>query len=97
MEVAAYTPAQMRAYDKFWDNISIYKTLDNARRRSEEKLKNAEAKVAEAEAKQKESEAKQKESEAKLEQTVKRMKAKGISTEDIIDITGLTADEIERL
>ena len=87
VEVAAYTPAQMRAYDKFWDNISIYKTLDNARRRSEEKLKNAEAKAAEAEAKL----------ENSIKLTAKRMKAKGISTEDIIDITGLTADEIERL
>ena len=90
VEIAAYTPAEMRAYDKFWDNVSVAKTLENARRRSEEKLKEAEAKL-------EESEAKVKETETKLESSVKRMKAKGFSTEDIIDITGLTADEIERL
>lgn len=76
VEIAAYTPAEMRVYDKFWDNVSVAKTLENARRRSEEK---------------------QKETELKFENTVKRMKAKGFSTEEIIDITGLKADEIERL
>lgn len=76
VEIAAYTPAEMRAYDKFWDNVSVAKTLENARRRSEEK---------------------QKKTELKFENTVKRMKAKGFSTEEIIDITGLKADEIERL
>ena len=76
VEVAAYTPAEMRAYDKFWDNVSVAKTLENARRRSEEK---------------------QKEAELKFENTVKRMKARGFSTEEMIEITGLTADEIERL
>jgi len=90
VEIAAYTPDQMRAYDKFWDNISVYKTLDNARRRSEEKLRNAEAKLEEIEG---ELENKIKQT---VEQTAKRMKAKGFSIEDIIDITGLTVDEIEK-
>lgn len=90
VEIAAYTPAEMRAYDKFWDNISVAKTLENARRRSEEKLKETEAKL-------ENTEAKLENTEAKLENTVKRMKAKGFSTEDIADITGLTVDEIEKL
>ena len=104
VEIAAYTPAEMRAYDKFWDNISVAKTLENARRRSEEKLKeteakleNAEAKLENTEAKLENTEAKLENTEAKLENTVKRMKAKGFSTEDIADITGLTADEIEKI
>ena len=84
VEIAAYTPDQMRAYDKFWDNISVYKTLDNARRRSEEKLRNAEAKLEEIEG---ELENKIKQT---VEQTAKRMKAKGFSIEDIMDITGHT-------
>ena len=83
VEVAAYTPAEMRAYDKFWDNVSVVKTLENARRRSEESMKQAQVEAEEA--------------KAKLENSVKRMKDKGFSTGDIIDITGLTADEIERL
>lgn len=32
-----------------------------------------------------------------LEQTARRMKTKGFAVADISDITGLTADEIERL
>jgi DNA-directed RNA polymerase specialized sigma24 family protein len=90
VEVAAYTPAEMRAYDKFWDNVSVAKTLENARRRSEEKLKEAEAKL-------EEKKAKLEETEAKLENTVKRMKDRGFSAEEIADITGLPVDEIKKL
>ena len=97
VEIAAYTPAEMRAYDKFWDNVSVAKTLENARRRSERKLMESEAKLAANEAKLVASEAKLVASEAKLANTVKRLKSKGFSTEDIIEITGMTADEIERL
>jgi len=90
VEVAAYTPAEMRAYDKFWDNVSVAKTLENARRRSEEKLKEAEAKL-------EETEAKIRDTETKLENTVKRMKDRGFSAEEIADITGLPVDEIKKL
>ena len=123
VEIAAYTPAEMRAYDKFWDNVSIAKTLENAQRRSEEKLKNTEAKLQEAKekieeaqakieevqakakeaqakaaeerAKAEKAQAKAKEERVKLVNTVKRMKARGFSREEIADITGLTADEID--
>ena len=104
VEVAAYTPAEMRAYDKFWDNVSVAKTLENARRRSEEKLKEAEAKLEEKKAKLEETEAKLENTEtklenteAKLENTVKRLKDRGFSAEEIADITGLPVDEIEKL
>ena len=111
VEVAAYTPAEMRAYDKFWDNVSVAKTLENARRRSEEKLKEAEAKLEEKKAKLEETEAKLENTEtklentetklentaAKLENTVKRLKDRGFSAEEIADITSLPVDEIEKL
>ena len=97
VEVAAYTPAEMRAYDKFWDNVSVAKTLENARRRSEEKLKEAEAKLEETEAKIRDTEAKIRDTETKLENTVKRLKDRGFSAEEIADITGLPVDEIEKL
>jgi len=104
VEVAAYTPAEMRAYDKFWDNVSVAKTLENARRRSEEKLKEAEAKLEEKKAKLEETEAKLENTEtklenkeAKLENTDKRLKDRGFSAEEIADITGLPVDEIEKL
>ena len=36
VEVAAYTPAEMRAYDKFWDAVSTTKTLELAHRLEKE-------------------------------------------------------------
>ena len=36
VEEAAYTPAEMRAYDKFWDNVSVAKTLEYARKQEHE-------------------------------------------------------------
>ena len=55
VEEAAYTPAEMRAYDKFWDNISVAKTLEYARKQEQEDFKKrieaAEAEVLVAEAK----------------------------------------------
>ena len=77
LEVAAYTPAEMRAYDKFWDGISSEKTIIAD---YEYKLEQAEAKL------------KQKDLE-----TARRMKTKGYHVEDIADITGLTAKDIEGL
>ena len=38
VEMAAYTPAEMRAYDKFWDNVSVQKTLDNEYKRKSAEL-----------------------------------------------------------
>ena len=77
LEVAAYTPAEMRAYDKFCDGISSEKTIIAD---YEYKLEQAEAKL------------KQKDLE-----TARRMKTKGYDVEDIADITGLTAKDIEGL
>ncbi len=75
VEVSAYTPAEMRAYDKFWDNVSVQKTLENARKREIDianaaiaARREAEIALAEAEAKTKEAEAKTKEAEAEAEE-----------------------------
>lgn len=104
VEVAAYTPAEMRAYDKFWDNVSVAKTLENARRRSEEKLKAAEAKLEETEAKLEETEAKLEEKEAKIRDTeakIRNTETKIRDTETKLENTvkrlkdrGFSAEEI---
>ena len=62
VERAAFDDAEMRAYDKFWDNVSIQKTLDNARKREIEAANAAkrEAEKAIAEAKAETEEAKEK-------------------------------------
>ena len=69
VERAAFTDEEMRAYDKFWDRVSVQVTLENSWKqkieKAEAKVEEAEAKVEEAEAKRKEEEAKRKEEEAK--------------------------------
>jgi predicted transposase/invertase (TIGR01784 family) len=69
IERAAFSDAEMRAYDKFWDNVSVQKTLDNARKReiNEAKREVAEAKREVAEAKREVVEAKREVVEAKRE------------------------------
>ena len=91
VERAAFDDGEMRAYDKFWDNVSIHKTLDKARKREIEAAKR-EADKAIAEAKAEAEEAKE-----KMLNAARKMKAKGYSIEDIAEITSLTAEEIEGL
>ena len=91
VERAAFDDAEMRAYDKFWDNVSVQKTLDNARKREINAVKR-EAEKAKAEAE----EAKTKLKQEKLD-TARKMKAKGYAVEDIAEITGLTTELIEAL
>ena len=69
VERAAFDDGEMRAYDKFWDNVSIQKTLDNARKREIEAAKreiNA-ANAAKREAEKAVAEAKVEAEEAKVE------------------------------
>ena len=81
VEVAAYTPEEMRAYDKFWDIVSTAKTLELAR---QQEIYNYELKIQQLEGQ-------------KLE-TARKLKAMNVMTiEQIAEITGLTAEEIEKL
>jgi len=113
LERAAFTDAEMRAYDKFWDAISSWRTLEGA---WEDKLTEANAKVEEAEAKVEKAEAKAEEANAKAEEaqaeaeeakaklkqdkldTARRLKAMNVMTiVQIAEATGLTAEEIDML
>ena len=88
VERAAFDDGEMRAYDKFWDNVSIQKTLDNARKREIEAAKR-EAEKAIADVKE--------EAKEKMLDAARKMKAKGYAIEDIAEITGLTIEQIEAL
>ena len=72
LERAAFTDAEMRAYDKFWDRVSTMRTIESdwedRINETKDKLKEAEAKIEEAEAKIEEAEAKAEEAEAKIEE-----------------------------
>ena len=93
LERAAFTDAEMRAYDKFWDEVSSLRTIEGD---WEDKLKETEAKaekaVAEAEA----------EAELKMKQdkfdTARKLKAMNVmTTAQIAEATGLTTEEIDVL
>lgn len=91
LEVSAFTPAQLSGYEKFWDIISVEKTLLNsAERRGFAKG------LEEGLAKSKEEGEKKKQQEI-TRKIARKMKAKGFSTEDIIDLTSLAAEEVVSL
>ena len=81
LEVAAYTPAEMRAYDEFWDAISTRKTI----------IADYEFKLEEAKAEAEEAKAKLQQDKI---DTARKMKAKGYAPEDIAEITSLTIEQI---
>ena len=89
LEIGAYSPGEMRAYDKFWDYISRQKTIVNDIYREAEKA------VAEANAKAEKANAKvEKLMQEKLD-TARKLKAMNVmTTEQIAEATGLTAEEI---
>ena len=89
LEIGAYSPGEMRAYDKFWDYISRQKTIVNDIYREAEKA------VAEANAKAEKANAKvEKLMQEKLD-TARKLKAMNMmTTEQIAEATGLTAEEI---
>ena len=85
LERAAFTDAEMRAYDKFWDEVSSLRTIEGD---WEDKLKEAEAKAEEAKAKLK---------QEKFD-TARKLKAMNVmTTEQIAEATGLTVEEIDTL
>jgi septation ring formation regulator EzrA len=94
VEIAAYTPEEMRAYDKFWDAISTRKTeiYDY-----ELKIQKAKAELQQVEAELQQAEAKAEQAEAKILNTARRMKARNYSFEEIAEMTGLSEKQIEAL
>ena len=64
---------------------------------AEAKAEQAEAKAEQAEAKAEQAEAKAEQAEAQMADTIRRMKSRGFTTEEIADMTGVAANEIESL
>ena len=111
VEEAAYTPAEMRAYDKFWDNISVAKTLEYARKQEEEDFKKriaaaetellaVKSKAAEAESKAAEAESKAAEAEAQADEAkaqADEAKTRLLQTAANLKIMNLTAAQIAEI
>ena len=73
LEISGFSDAELRAYDKFWDSVSVERTLidDSYQKGKEEGMNLRSLEIA------------------------RKMLAKGIDEVSIMDMTGLTAEEIK--
>ena len=87
LEVSGFTDAELRAYDKFWDSVSVERTLldDRYQKGMEEGMEKGRAEGIEEGM-----------SQRSLE-IARKMLAKGLNEASIMDMTGLTAEEIKLL
>ena len=87
LEVSGFTDAELRAYDKFWDSVSVERTLldDRYQKGMEEGMEKGRAEGMEEGM-----------SQRSLE-IARKMLAKGMDEASIMDMTGLTAEEIKLL
>ena len=75
LEISGFTDAELRAYDKFWDSVSVERTLldDRYQKGREEGMSQRSLEIA------------------------RKMLAKGMDEASIMDMTGLTAEDIKLL
>ena len=87
LEVSGFTDAELRAYDKFWDSVSVERTLldDRYQKGMEKGMEKGRAEGIEEGM-----------SQRSLE-IARKMLAKGMDEASIMDMTGLTAEEIKLL
>ena len=91
LEISGFTDAELRAYDKFWDSVSVERTLldDRYQKGMEEGMEKGRAEgIAEG--------IEEGMSQRSLE-IARKMLAKGMDDASIMDMTGLTAEEIKLL
>ena len=91
LEISGFTDAELRAYDKFWDSVSVERTLldDRYQKGMEEGMEKGRA---EGIAKGIEEGMSQRSLEI-----ARKMLAKGLDEASVMDMTGLTAEEIKLL
>jgi predicted transposase/invertase (TIGR01784 family) len=95
LEISGFTDAELRAYDKFWDSVSVERTLldDRYQKGMEEGMeKGMEKGRAEGIAEGIEEGMSQRSLEI-----ARKMLAKGMDEASIMDMTGLTSEEIKLL
>ena len=83
LEISGFTDAELRAYDKFWDSVSVERTLiDDSYQKGRE-----EGRV----------EGMEKGMNQRSLEIARKMLAKGMDEYTIMDLAGLTAEEIKLL
>ena len=87
LEVSGFTDAELRAYDKFWDSVSVERTLmdDRYQKGMEKGIETGFEKGMEEGMNQRSLE------------IARKMLAKGMDEASVMDMTGLTAEEIKLL
>ena len=103
LEVSGFTDAELRAYDKFWDSVSVERTLldDRYQKGMEEGMEKGRAEGMEegrAEGIEKgRAEGMEEGMSQRSLEIARKMLAKGMDEASIMDMTGLTAEEIKLL
>ena len=87
LEISGFTDAELRAYDKFWDSVSVERTLldDSYQKGKKEGMEEGRAE-GRAEGKH-----------AVNTETAQRLLAMGMDEATVMDVTGLTAEEMKLL
>ena len=95
LEISGFSDAELRAYDKFWDSVSVERTLidDSYQTGKEEGMEKGIAEGMEKGMKQ----GMEKGMSQRSLEIARKMLAKGIDEVSIMDMTGLTAEEIKLL
>ena len=95
LEISGFTDAELRAYDKFWDSVSVERTLlDDRYQKGKEKGK--EEGIAEGMEKGMK-QGMEKGINLRSLEIARKMLAKGMDEASVMDMTGLTAEEIKLL
>ena len=91
LEISGFSDAELRAYDKFWDSVSVERTLidDSYQKGKEEGMEKG---IAEGMKQGMEKGMSQRSLEI-----ARKMLAKGMDEASVMDMTGLTAEEIKLL
>ena len=103
LEISGFTDAELRAYDKFWDSVSVERTLldDRYQKGMEEGMEKGRAEGIEegrAEGMEKgRTEGIEEGMSQRSLEIARKMLAHGMDETSIMDMTGLTAEEIKLL
>ena len=91
LEISGFTDAELWAYDKFWDSVSVKRNLiDDSYQKGKEEGMEKGMEKGRAEGKEEGM------SQRSLE-IARKMLAKGLDEASVMDMTGLTAEEIKLL
>lgn len=90
VEESAFTRAQLLGYDMFWDRMRRDRGMANGLRElreTKELLVKAKAEAEQAKAEAEQAKTKTEQAEAWMAETIRRMRCRGLSTEEIADLT----------